>query len=338
MRARNRSAIFLIILAIAAFILRWPLDDTMCNPKTWGGYNPKGEWKSYRPPHGEGKDFFSAVFTGGGGTPAIFAMLGGQRYLVANILWNYSDTLFHNGKTYEMVDPLDACVTLNPSFLEAWSTYGWHLAWNLSSEDPDIVRKALWFTSGRDVYIRALKANPDKVLPYFDLAWLYIQRERDYAAALPYLKAVVEPAIDDPLNPKNKYEFAPLTEKEEKTILSGSTERLNRWTVASEGNRLAYVYRKLGVVQYGASLKAKQSGDAIRAGELRNECRTNLQHAIRIYKMVGDPIKYPKNTISRENAKDVTAHLDDPKWLEEEWLEEYKLQQTYGLAEKGTEQ
>jgi hypothetical protein len=174
MHARHRSAIIGGLLALALFIAHCPLDDYLCNPATW----------KWRPSRSEGTNFFTSVFNGGGGTPAVFAMFGGQRYMVANIMWTYSDVLFHQGKLKEMVAPMEATVSLNPSLTEAWSTYRWHLAWNLYGAAEDPIEKQKWLTAGVNVNLRAIKANPDKPVFLFDLAYLYWQREGDYRKAL----------------------------------------------------------------------------------------------------------------------------------------------------------
>lgn len=180
MRARQRTTFILVILALVCFIARWPLDNCMCDPALWHGHekDAQGKFILWREPEktASGKDLFSEVLAGGAGTPAMFALLGGQRYLVANILWNYADVLFHQGgelNTYRMVSAFDSCVSLNPSFNEAWSTYGWHEAWNLYDDAKTITEKEKWLEYGIKVYQRAIAAQPTKPHPHFDLGWLY---------------------------------------------------------------------------------------------------------------------------------------------------------------------
>ncbi|MEI6520111.1 MAG: hypothetical protein WCO98_08765 [bacterium] len=342
MKSLHKKNLILVIVVIALFLIRWPIDNIMTDPATW----------PYLPKHGEGATFFKSVFSGGAGTPAIFAMLGGQRYMVANIMWSYSDVLFHKGQPFKMVQPLDACVTLNPSFMEAWSTYGWHLAWNLNFEEKDVVRKAKWMRAGIKVYERDLEKNPDKIQPYFDLAWLYLNRTRDYGKALPYLKAIVAPtAIDlygktipnvpnDPsykfvmLKPGDKgYDLKETSKSPEDQAANNAIVNANesKWRASREGNRLAYTYRKLGVVLYG---ETKFETDPAKKQALLDAAKLSFTKAIETYKFAGAEINSGNdNLIAIVNMKEVQKGMNNPKWLDSEWDGEKKLRTTYGLPD-----
>ncbi len=132
-----------------------------------------GKYLTWREPSktAQVKDFFTVVLRGGGGTPAMFALLGGQRYLVANILWNYADVLFHKAKIYEMVERLRIVRDLNPciprSLVNLWLASWPGICMMMRRRLPN--RKNGW-TNGEKVYIRAIEANPDKPHPYFDLS------------------------------------------------------------------------------------------------------------------------------------------------------------------------
>ena len=246
MHARHRSAIILGILALGLFLVRWPLDDAVSDPNTW----------KWRPSPTEGTDFFTSVFRGGGGTPAVFAMLGGQRYMVANIMWNYSDVLFHKGQLREMVDPLEATVALNPSFTEAWSLYSWHLAWNIYSSTTDPVEKKKWMDAGIVVTKRAIAANPDVPSHRTDLARIYMEREGNYRKALAVMQPVVESGRFKPRPPEMQSTADPSHADIQSTAdpshddgshqdpnFDGYDE--NYWDPYFDGHRLAIIYRKL---------------------------------------------------------------------------------------------
>jgi len=295
MAARHRATIGLLIFCIVCFAIHVPLDNSVCDPKVWGKYRPASQDSA-------GDNFFTKVFRGGGGTPAVFAMLGGQRYLVANILWNYSDVLFHKGKPYEMVPALDAAVTLNPSFTEAWSVYGWHVAWNLQSyEGDDIVLKAKRIEQGETIYRNAVIANPDKPRPYFDMAWLYITREGNYQAALPYLRQVIE----------DRQHFKPMTPEEKKQTFNADPEliRERKWDPKIFGNRLAYVYKKLAIVTGKQDYFAK---------------------AIQAYKE-----SYqldPTDKAGLTNAATLEKNRYSAAWLKKEQADEAQHRQSFGMA------
>ncbi|MHB9023867.1 MAG: tetratricopeptide repeat protein [Armatimonadota bacterium] len=302
MHARHRAAIIAGILALGAFILRWPLENHICNPDTWGYTNEKGAWVSFRPPRSEGENFFNVVFRGGSGTPAIFAMLGGQRYVVANIIWNYADVLFHKGKPFKMPDAFESVVTLNPSFTEAWSVYGWHLAWNLYAyvENDDALR-AKWLEKGEQVYQRAIVSNPKKPRPYFDLAWLLMQRKGDYEGAIKPLETVVY----------GQAEFKPITSKELKNKKSDPDIILERrWLPNVYANRLGYSYKKLALIRNDMGLMKK---------------------AIETYKL-GYKLDPEANTVALTNARDLEQNLNNPQWWKEQLEQEQQNRERFGMS------
>jgi tetratricopeptide (TPR) repeat protein len=300
MQARHRSAIILLIVALALFIVRWPLDDNVCNPKTW----------PWRPSPSEGTNFFSSVFRGGGGTPAIFAMLGGQRYVIANIMWNYTDVLFHQGKLFEMIDPYESTVTLDPTFTDAWSTYGWHLAWNINSAVVDPVQKAKWLEAGKNVYIRAIRANPKKPNARFDLAWLYQQREGNYRKALNVLEPVVYPRAG-----YTAFQPTPATTTQTTSgsSLYGTDE--NTWDPERIGHDLAALYQKVAIY----------TGDP-----------TYLQKSIDTYEKCWK-LNPQKEQRTPGIIRDLETHEHNNAWVDRAWLVkqqevEGRLRFNFGMA------
>lgn len=359
MDARRRSTYILLTIAILAFAIRWPLDNYICNPKTW----------PYRPPAKEGQQLMKSVFSGGAGTPAVYAMLGGQRYLVANILWTYSDVLFHQGHPEKMPGPLESTVTMNPSFLEAWSVYGWHMAWNMNTYTPNLVLKEKYLLDGEEIFKRALLANPDKPLPYFDLSWLYIQREGQYDKAVSYLEAVVnnsgyvimndengKPVRIDIVKKRGKggrpeairhdqlladgtldqYEpviFQPYTQQDIRNFTSGtvtdSDALVRKWLPSKYGNRLAFVYRKMAIIT-ATDKDGKLTNDPALLAQSRAYLQKSIDTYTRMFQKV-DPGKPGEVTAAETNAKELTRHLDDTKWLKEQIAEEMKHRDTYGM-------
>lgn len=328
MEARRRSTIILLLVAIIAFAIRWPLDSYICDPAKW----------PYRPPAKEGEAMMKSVFTGGAGTPAIYAMLGGQRYLVANILWTYSDVLFHQGHPEKMPAPLESTVTLNPSFLEAWSVYGWHMAWNMNTYTTDLVQKQKYLVDGEEIYKRAIIANPDKPRPYFDISWLYIQRMGRYDLAQSYLEAVVYNTGKITMNgeeldvPKG---FKPFTKQEISNFKAGlitDTEVLDRkWLPSVYSNRLAYVYRKIGVIRAIDAFDARAAGKTDLAAKLFKEAWDYQQKAIKVYE---DAFKLDDtDEAAPTNAQDLKNHIGDEPWLKKQVEDEIKHRGTYGMGE-----
>jgi tetratricopeptide (TPR) repeat protein len=121
-----------------------------------------------------------------GGTVAIMAMLGGFRPLVANLLWLKADEYWHAGATgwWRMVPVLQTICEMDPHFIDAWSTFGWHCAWNIYADAPD-QDKPRWVETGIRIYKRGIHFNPDRYELYKDLAWLYHDKLKDYDRAIP---------------------------------------------------------------------------------------------------------------------------------------------------------
>ena len=306
MRMRDRTAILLVILAVVLFAISWPINSHISNPDTWHSQKVRdkrtNELKGWRPPRGEGENFFNVIFQGGGGTPAILAMFGGQRYVIANIMWNYSDVLFHQSgdhpeKIYDMAKAMEAVVTLNPAFTEAWSVYGWHLAWNLHSDAKDPVMKYHWLKSGEKVYQRAIEANPDKPKPYFDLAWLYLQRIGDYQEAEKYLKYMYD-------------NFEPLKPSEKTGVDFNPLEQEKKWDPKTVGNRLAYVYKLEGIFSNDWNY---------------------IQKAIDVYEKCLEV--EPTNKAARDNLETLKKHMRDAAWMKEQYDKELKIRHIYGMPD-----
>lgn len=316
MTARTRATWILGIIVVALFILRWPIDNYICNPDTWKSTTQKdarGRDLTWRPAQREGMTFFSSILRGGGGTPAVFAMFGGQRYMVANILWNYSDVLFHQQKPYDMIMPLESAVTLNPSFIDAWSVYGWHEAWNLQTYATTDVMKAKWLAAGEQVYQRAVECNPRNPRPYFDLAWLLLQRKGDYFGALATLQAVVEAKNSD-----GTYKFQPMTKKEKNQIATSDVQDIldRKWDPVKYGRRLAYTYRLIGIMSYNKDQKL---------------ARTYFDKAIATYNRNIELLG--KDDVSKDNRDQLIAHMNDDAWLAKQRKTMETIRNNYGMPD-----
>ena len=327
MKKNLKSTIILLIIVVVIFAVRWPLDDHISNVKTWG---------ANRPPLGAGTTFFTSVFRGGGGTPAIFAMLGGQRYMVANILWQYSEILFHRGRLFEMVAPLDAVVTLNPAFADAWSVYGWHLAWNIYAYTDDPVQKRKWMEAGTNVYIRAIKENPNNPNFRFDLAWLLKEREGNLRKALNLLEPVVFPRAGDPVFKPRSLEVLARINKENEEIARKMAEAhehdencdhddddghnhddfssddswipTNQWDPNTIGRLLAIVYRNAAVA----------TGDF-----------SYLEKAIKTYRLLAEINPYDSRSLLIADA--LEGRLGDKEWMRQQQEENAKIRRNFQL-------
>lgn len=112
----------------------------------------------------------------------IAGLASGFRSQVANLLWMKSDEYWHQGLLERQVPLMEAVVTLDPQFTDAWSTVGWHWAYNIYADEPDkpqfkhdpiALRKKQRFDieTGLDYLDRGIVENPDTYRLYFENAW-----------------------------------------------------------------------------------------------------------------------------------------------------------------------
>ena len=128
-----------------------------------------------------------------GGTVAIMAMVGGFRPLVANLLWLKADQYWHAGGSgwWRLVGVLQTVCEMDPHFIDAWSTFGWHCAWNIWVDAAPEDRPK-WVQAGIEAYKRGIYFNPDHYDLYKDLAWLYHDKLKDPKSAIPWWQAALK--------------------------------------------------------------------------------------------------------------------------------------------------
>jgi tetratricopeptide (TPR) repeat protein len=80
-------------------------------------------------------------------------MASGFKSQVANLLWMKSDEFWHKGLMERQLPIMEMVVTLDPQFIEAWSTTGWHWAYNIFAERPTQKQ----FKTPREVNLRQNK-------------------------------------------------------------------------------------------------------------------------------------------------------------------------------------
>lgn len=61
----------------------------------------------------------------------VAGMASGFRSQVANLLWIKFDEYFHEGQMQRQTPIMEAVVTLDPNFVDAWRTIGWHWSYNI---------------------------------------------------------------------------------------------------------------------------------------------------------------------------------------------------------------
>lgn len=115
----------------------------------------------------------------------VAGLASGFKSQVANLLWMKSDEYWHKGLLTRQVPLMEAVVTLDPQFIEAWSTAGWHWAYNIYADLPERAdlkktgpnSKALRKEQERAILIgldylkRGANLNPETYRLWFENAW-----------------------------------------------------------------------------------------------------------------------------------------------------------------------
>ncbi len=113
----------------------------------------------------------------------VAGLASGFRSQVANLLWMKSDEYWHQGLFTRQVPLMEAVVTLDPQFIDAWSTAGWHWAYNIYADipsNPDYKAKGdkairiaqdNAVATGVDYLDRGSAMNPDTYRLWFEYGW-----------------------------------------------------------------------------------------------------------------------------------------------------------------------
>ena len=176
MQARHKRVRWMLLPALALFAAVFPLQQRIAKDPAYP--------EEYNQP---------IISVREGGTVAIMAMLGGFRPVVVNLLWLKSDSYWHAGATgwWRISGVLQTICEMDPHFIEAWSTWGWHCAWNIAAGAAD-QDKPKWVQTGINIYKRGISFNPDKYDLYKDLAWLYHDRLKDPGSAIPWWQKTID--------------------------------------------------------------------------------------------------------------------------------------------------
>ena len=112
----------------------------------------------------------------------VAGLASGFKSQVANLLWMRSDEYWHKGLTTRQVSIMEAVVTFDPQFIEAWSTAGWHWAYNIYADvelsgkyknNPKLMREKqdTAIRTGIDYLKRGSEQNPETYRLWFEQAY-----------------------------------------------------------------------------------------------------------------------------------------------------------------------
>lgn len=131
----------------------------------------------------------------------------GFRKVAANFVWLQIDRYWHQGASHRMLPLMKTCVTLDPTFVDAFLLGAWHLAYNQTAHMPDTPEplkkyypkygarlgdKELNYYHAIDFLKDGIRKNPRDYRVYFDLGYgIYNIKLKDYANAVLYLSEAV---------------------------------------------------------------------------------------------------------------------------------------------------
>lgn len=123
----------------------------------------------------------------------VTGLFSGFKSQVANLLWMKSDEYWDQGLLTRQNPLMEMVVTLDPHFIDAWSTAGWHWAYNIYADvptnphythiEPEAKRNmAIRVEQQRDIDVglnyleRGANMNPDTYRLWFEWGWTRAQK------------------------------------------------------------------------------------------------------------------------------------------------------------------
>lgn len=118
----------------------------------------------------------------------VAGLASGFKSQVANLLWMKSDEYWHKGMLTRQNPLMEMVVTLDPQFIDAWSTAGWHWAYNIYADIPtsetyknikpaSLKNKTIRqkqenaIKTGLDYLSRGANMNPEHYRLWFEWGW-----------------------------------------------------------------------------------------------------------------------------------------------------------------------
>jgi hypothetical protein len=121
----------------------------------------------------------------------VAGLASGFKSQVANLLWMKSDEYWHKGMLTRQNPLMELVVTFDPQFIDAWSTAGWHWAYNIYADietnpkyksNPkamgDQQEKAV--ATGLDYLRRGSEQNPETYRLWFEHGWTRAEKAGYY--------------------------------------------------------------------------------------------------------------------------------------------------------------
>lgn len=108
---------------------------------------------------------------------ALGIAMGAFRGLFVNMLWMRANDRKNEGRYYDAVDLARTITKLQPRFPRVWVFHAWNLAYNISVTTNTPAERWNWVNQGiRLLREEAIPKNPNELLLYKELAWLYLNK------------------------------------------------------------------------------------------------------------------------------------------------------------------
>ena len=244
----------------------------------------------------------------------VAGLASGFKSQVANLLWMKSDEYWHKGLTTRQNPLMEAVVTLDPQFIDAWSTAGWHWAYNIYADielnpkyknNPQQMRiqQDRAIETGLDYLRRGSEQNPEKYRLWFEHGWTRAEKAGYYdeeTVAL-YRKARAQ---------------SDARQIEVDTIVNGQRKTVKKEGIDIMGRTIAHLYEGIPEIdraldQYGKDLL---KGTPEELAELREVGRywslygSDYEKIVTSYEKGDAVVKSRIKAIVPDVDKMVTAH------------------------------
>lgn len=121
----------------------------------------------------------------------VAGLASGFKSQVANLLWMKSDEYWHKGMLTRQNPLMELVVTLDPQFIDAWSTAGWHWAYNIHADietnpkyknDLRLMgdKQDAAILTGLDYLRRGSEQNPETYRLWFEHGWTRAEKAGFY--------------------------------------------------------------------------------------------------------------------------------------------------------------
>jgi tetratricopeptide (TPR) repeat protein len=142
-----------------------------------------------------------------GANVSLANMFFGFRKMAANLVWLEVDKYWHKGEMHRMIPLMKTCVTLDPTFIDAFLLGAWHLAYNATAPFSDtpwelrhyepryeawIGQKETYYFSAIEYLKDGIRKNPRNYKLYFDLGYaIYEEKLANHPEAIKYLDEAI---------------------------------------------------------------------------------------------------------------------------------------------------